>query len=223
MLVRDFRVLEFHHDDVWDFHMFAGGWHSRQQIIPLRVVRKAQNKFVYHLVFADGAGDRCHLRIFGDLVYEVLTVEPADSQAADAARHDWNAVHMRVGHHGFHSGLDVVIGKLSRYVPVEQRTEIEKFFAPGLRRTPDGHTHIGCCFLSDVRAHMVGTATPSPLPQEAPIPSRSLGYSSGPFWRFPLRTARPSLGFANSIVAGVFSDFITCCFLLAQSTRRSDA
>jgi len=33
VLVCDFRVLEFHHDDVWDFHIFAGGRHPRQQII----------------------------------------------------------------------------------------------------------------------------------------------------------------------------------------------
>jgi hypothetical protein len=46
-------------------------------------VREAQNKFIHYLVFADRAGNRCHLRIFGDLVYEVLPVKLADSLAAD--------------------------------------------------------------------------------------------------------------------------------------------
>ena len=43
-------------------------------------------EFVDDLVFSDGAGDGRHLRIFGDLVYEVLAVKATDFPAAEAPR-----------------------------------------------------------------------------------------------------------------------------------------
>jgi hypothetical protein len=69
---------------------------------------------------------------FGDLVYEVLTVKAANSFASQTARHVEPA-HIGFGDHGFHSGVDVVIGKLSPYVFVEERIEIGKLFGVGSR------------------------------------------------------------------------------------------
>src|SRR5262249_47736991 len=134
--------------------MFAGRRDSGEQVIPLRVVREAHDQFIHHLVFADGAGDRRYLCIFGDLVYEMFTVELADSFTSDAARHDRNAVHIRFRHHSLHSGVDVVIGKLSRYVPVEQLAEFKKLPSLGAPRTWGGQTHIGCRFLSNISIYI---------------------------------------------------------------------
>jgi hypothetical protein len=106
VLVRNFPALEFHHYDVRKLDALAGGRDSRQQIIPLCVVSEAHDKFVHHLVFANGAGDGCHLRIFGDLVYEVLTVKAADALGAEAARHARNAVHVGFRDHGFHGAVE---------------------------------------------------------------------------------------------------------------------
>jgi hypothetical protein len=87
-------------------------------------VSETHNQFVHDLVFADGAGYGRHLRIFGDLVYEVLCVKATDFPTANATRQGSDAVDIRLGHHGFHRGINIKIGKFSRNVPVEERTEI---------------------------------------------------------------------------------------------------
>ena len=124
------------------FHSLAGGRDSREQVVPLCVVSEAQYEFVHYLVFADGARDGRHLRIFGDLVYEVLTVKAADSFAPETSRHDRNAVHIGFGDHCFHRGVNVKIGRLSCDVPVAERTEIGKLM--GLWRQTSAFLLWGC-------------------------------------------------------------------------------
>jgi len=53
VLVRDFPILEFHHHHVRELHALARRRDSREQIIPLRVVREADDQFIHHLIFAD--------------------------------------------------------------------------------------------------------------------------------------------------------------------------
>src|SRR5215471_16751810 len=91
--MRNFPVIEFHYHDVRKFHFLPSWRDPRQQVIPLCVVGEAHNELVHDLVFADSAGDGSHLRIFGNLIYEVLAVKAADALAPEASRHDRNAVH----------------------------------------------------------------------------------------------------------------------------------
>src|SRR5262249_54287103 len=96
------------------------GW-VQVSIIAPRGHYRLHNQFIHYLIFADGAGNRRHCRIFGDLVYKMLAVEAANFPATRTTRHDGNAVHIRLSHHGFHGPLDVAIGKLSQYVRIEKR------------------------------------------------------------------------------------------------------
>src|SRR5215471_5025752 len=122
--MRDFSILEFHYHDVRQIDFLSSWRDPWQEVIPLCVVSEAHNEFVDDLVFSDGAGDGRHLRIFGDLVYEVLAVKATDFPAAGAPRQSSDAVYIRLGHHGFHRGVNIKIGKLSRDVSVEERAEI---------------------------------------------------------------------------------------------------
>src|SRR5262249_15829596 len=131
VLMRNFPILEFHDNDVWKFDFFPRWRNPWQQVIPLCVVSEAHNEFVHHLVFANGAGDGCHLRIFGDLVYKVLAVKATDFPATEAPRESSDAVHIRLGHHGFHRGVNIKIGKLSRDVSIEERAQIGRFRGVG--------------------------------------------------------------------------------------------
>src|SRR5262249_27604136 len=109
------------------FHSLARGRDSRQEVIPLCVVSEAQYEFIHDLVFADGAGDGRHLRILGNLVYEVLAVKAADPLAPEATRHDRNAVHIGFGDHSFHRGVNVKISKFSCDMSVAECTEVGQF------------------------------------------------------------------------------------------------
>src|SRR5215471_17501874 len=126
--MRDFPILKFHYHDVRKIDLLSSWRDPWQQVIPLCVVSEAHNEFVDDLVFSDGAGDGRHLRIFGDLVYEVLAVETTDSFAPEASRHDGNAVDIGFGDHRFHGGVNIKIGKLTRDVAVEERTQIGRLF-----------------------------------------------------------------------------------------------
>ena len=84
VLMCNLPVLESHYHDVRKFHFLSSWRDPWQQVIPLCVVSKTHNKFVHYLVFADGAGDGRDLRIFGDLIYEVLAVKTTDFLAAGA-------------------------------------------------------------------------------------------------------------------------------------------
>src|SRR5262245_34239114 len=128
MLVRDLPVFELHHHDVRNFYMFTCGRNTGQDVIPLCVVREAENEFVHHLILADGARDRRHCCILWNLIYEMLTVEAADSSAAVASGHDRNAMHVRFGDHGFHGGVDVAICELSLYMVVENCVDAANLF-----------------------------------------------------------------------------------------------
>src|SRR5215831_14708484 len=95
--MHDFAVLESHYHDVREFDFLPSWRDPRQQVIPLCVVSEAHNEFVYDLVLADGPGNGRHLRVFGDLVYEVLAVKAADALTPEASCHDRNAVDIGFG------------------------------------------------------------------------------------------------------------------------------
>src|SRR5262252_3813103 len=123
--MRDFPVLELHYYDARKFHSPPGRRNSRQQVVPRRVMSEAQYQFDNDLVAPNGSGDGRDLHLFGDLVDEVLAVKASDLPAANSASHDRNAVHIRLWNHSLHGGVNVLIGKLSLYVPVEECHQIE--------------------------------------------------------------------------------------------------
>ena len=64
---------------------------------PIHAAKSAKPRIIASLHFSTIRADGRHLRIFKDLVYEVLTIKAADSLAPEASRHDSNAVDIGTG------------------------------------------------------------------------------------------------------------------------------